>query len=84
MSIPTEADWRSERWDLDVAHAYGHFFGKSIAEALDLFAEDALTYQEDILFMPFLCFRYYLTPMPATCSRTRARATASVPAASLE
>ena len=58
--IPTEAEWRSEPWDLDIPHAYEHFAGKSLEEAQRLFEEDALSYQEDLMFMPLACFRYYL------------------------
>jgi hypothetical protein len=58
--IPTEADWRSEPWDLDIPYAYRHFFGKTLAEAFDLFVENALCHQEDIMFMPLACFRYYV------------------------
>ena len=60
MVIPAEADWRSEPWDLDIPYAYEHFFGKSLVEAFDLFVENALRYQEDIMFMPLACFEYYI------------------------
>jgi hypothetical protein len=60
MAVPTEADWRSEPWDIDTAYAYENFFGKSLAEAFDLFVENAIRYQEDILFMPLACFEYYV------------------------
>tara|TARA_R110002049_G_scaffold249194_1_gene423615 strand:- start:2689 stop:3213 length:525 start_codon:yes stop_codon:yes gene_type:complete len=58
--IPTENDWRSEPWDLDVPNAYKHFFGKSREEARMLFVENAIYYQEDVMFMPRRCFGYYL------------------------
>jgi hypothetical protein len=60
MKIPAEADWRSEPWDLDIPSAYAHFFGKSLEEAISLFNENSLSYQEDLMFMPLPCFRYYL------------------------
>lgn len=60
MTIPTEADWRSELWCLDVPNAYEHFFGKSLEDAFSLFVENAFCYQEDIMFMPLACFRYYI------------------------
>jgi len=41
MNIPTEEDWRSEPWDLDIPHAYKHFLGKNIDESIALFEEDA-------------------------------------------
>jgi len=59
-NIPGEADWRSEPWDLDIPYAYAHFAGKSNDEAQRLFEENALCYQEDLMFMPLACFRYYL------------------------
>lgn len=60
MSIPTEADWRSEPWCLDIPIAYEHFFGKSLDEAFALFVKNALYYEEDVMFMPLICFRYYI------------------------
>jgi len=59
-AIPSEADWRSEPWNLDVPAAYEHFAGKSRKAAVDLFLDNSLLYQEDILFMPAVCFRYYV------------------------
>lgn len=59
MNVPTEADWRSEPWCLDAASAYEHFHGKTTAEAAQLFAENALYYQEDAMFMPSRVFGYY-------------------------
>jgi hypothetical protein len=58
--IPTELDWRSEPWDLEIPHAYKHFFGKSKAEAERLFVDCALVYQEDLMWMPSVCLRYYI------------------------
>jgi hypothetical protein len=60
MSIPTEDDWRSEPWDLDTESAYKHFHGKSIDESIPFFEENALHYQEDLMFMPSRAFGYYL------------------------
>ncbi len=59
INVPTEADWRSEPWCLDAASAYEHFHGKTTAKAVELFAENALYYQEDVLFMPSRVFGYY-------------------------
>jgi hypothetical protein len=58
-TIPTEADWRSEPWDLDIPYAYEHFAGKSRSEAVSLFKDNALYYQEDVMFMPTACFPFY-------------------------
>jgi hypothetical protein len=60
MNIPTEADWRSEPWCLDIPIAYEHFFGKSLDEAFALFVDNALYYEEDVMFMPTACFRFYI------------------------
>ncbi|HWH69557.1 MAG TPA: hypothetical protein VNT26_09245 [Candidatus Sulfotelmatobacter sp.] len=60
MNIPTEAYWRSESWNQETPYAYDHFFGKSLDDAFALFVENALYYQEDMLFMPLRCFRYYV------------------------
>lgn len=60
MNVPTEDDWRSEPWDLDVGWAYENFYGKTLEEAVRLFEENALHYQEDVLNMPSRVFGYYL------------------------
>ena len=60
MEIPSEADWRSEPWDLDIPYAYKHFFGKDVTESVSLFVDHALCYQEDIMFMPVACFYFYI------------------------
>lgn len=57
--VPTEADWRSEPWDLDIPHAYKHFAGRTFEQAVGLFKEHALYYQEDVMFMPRACFPFY-------------------------
>lgn len=59
MNVPTEADWRREPWCIDVPYAYDHFHGKTMDEAMQLFAKNALYYQEDVLFMPSRVFGYY-------------------------
>ncbi len=59
FSIPTEADWRSEPWSLDAEAAYKDLAGKSLDDAVQLFRENSLYYQEDIMFMPFACFSFY-------------------------
>ena len=58
MQIPTELDWQNPYGDLDIKKAKEHFFGKTLEEAEELFVENALYYQEDILFMPSIPFRY--------------------------
>ena len=60
MTIPSESDWRSEPWCIDTPCAYEHFSSKTLDEAFDLFVKYSLYYQEDIMFMPVLCFRYYI------------------------
>jgi hypothetical protein len=59
-SIPSENDWRSEPWDLDIPYAYEHFAGKSNDDATELFVDNAIYYQEDLTFMPIRCLRYYI------------------------
>ena len=58
--IPSDADWRSEPWSLDTECAYEHFFGKSLPEAIALLEENALYYEEDLMFMPAQCLRFYI------------------------
>lgn len=52
LSIPTEDDWRSEPWCLDIPIAYEHFSGKSLSEAVSMFDDNAICYQEDDVFRP--------------------------------
>lgn len=59
--IPNDRDW----WGgvpegLDEKCAYDHFFGKSLAEAHELFVMNALYYEEDLLYMPEKPFVYYV------------------------
>lgn len=59
-NVPTECDWRSEPWDdIDIPQAYKHFAGKSFEEAIELFEQNSLTSQEDVMFMPRACFPFY-------------------------
>jgi hypothetical protein len=60
MNVPTEDDWRSEVWSLDTEWAYKNFHGKTAEEAVPLFEESALIYQEDLTYMPSRVFGYYL------------------------
>jgi hypothetical protein len=60
QTIPTLEDWHSEPWDLDIPYAFKHFNGKTIEESVALFEDNALCYQEDLMFMPSRVFGYYL------------------------
>ena len=57
---PSENDWRSEVWCLDAQAAYRDFSGKSLQEAESLFKENAIRYQERLMFMPSICFLFYI------------------------
>ncbi len=46
--------------DLDGQCAERHFLGKTIADATAMFEQDFEIYQEDLLFMGPIAFRYYL------------------------
>ena len=59
-TVPTLADWQSEPWCLDARRAFEHLYGKTTDEAVRLFEENALYYQEDVMFMPSRVFGYYL------------------------
>ena len=60
MRVPTLAEWHSEPLCLDGEHALKTFFDKDHAEAYELFCENAMHYEEDLVFMPLRCFRYYV------------------------
>lgn len=60
MRPPTKSDWGSlPPGDLDAQCARQHFLGKSYAEAIVLFRENALFYQEDLQSMPASAFNFY-------------------------
>ena len=60
MNPPDEDDWRSEEWCLDTEWAYKHFLREDQEEAVQLFEENAIIYQEAVMFMPSRVFGYYL------------------------
>jgi hypothetical protein len=60
LLVPGLEDWHSEPWCLDAKAAFEHFHGKTIAEAVRLFEDNSLYYQEDVMFMPSRVFGYYL------------------------
>ncbi len=60
MEIPTEKDWGFWQDGLDLEYAHKHFSGKSISEAIELFVDHSLYYQEDLMWMPAVPFQYYI------------------------
>jgi hypothetical protein len=64
MEIPTEEDWQfnpaNVNANLDEAWAYKNFHGKTFDEAVRLFEENVLHYQEDLTYMPGRVFDFYL------------------------
>lgn len=60
MTIPSKADWgKIDKHDLDARCAFKQFAGKSLSAAEEMFKENALYYQEDLLSMPAVAFNYY-------------------------
>jgi hypothetical protein len=59
MKLPTAAEINIHD-SLDERSACEHFLGKSVAEAETLFRDNALYYQEDLMFMGPIAFRYYV------------------------
>ena len=60
MKIPSDTEWGDLPKVMDLGCAYRHFFGKTLEEAYQMFADNALTYQEDLDYMPKLPFQYYV------------------------
>lgn len=60
MKIPNERDWLNQHGDLDVASAREDFLDVTYEQAVRLFEENALRYQEGVVFMPFDCFTFYV------------------------
>lgn len=59
--IPSKYDISpTEGLQLDEQNALLHFYGKTAEEALAMYAENECFYQEDILFMGWNAFAYYI------------------------
>lgn len=63
-------DSLDERW------AVGNFLGKTLEQAGELFRESAITYQEDLMFMGPVAFRFYV---PAYVNYLRSAASSGDP-----
>ena len=63
MNLPSEREICPVPEDLDGQCAVRNFLGKSIEEAEALFRENSLHYQEDLMWMGPVAFRFYF---PAT------------------
>ena len=59
MSLPTAKEINPYD-DLDGQYAEKHFLGKTLDEAEALFRESSITYQEDLMFMGPVAFRFYV------------------------
>ena len=64
MKPPTEKDWNiaENGIDLDIGSAYRTFNGKTHEQAVAMFEEASEIYQEDVMWMPLACFRFYVRP----------------------
>lgn len=60
MRLPTAREINPAPHDLDGKCAERHFFGKTLAEAEAMFREAFLLYQEDLMFMGPIGFRFYV------------------------
>jgi hypothetical protein len=59
--IPGDVEWAGYEDDLDSRYAHEMFFGKSIEQVLRLFEKsDVLSRAEDLHYMPFAAFKYYI------------------------
>lgn len=61
-SIPNANDWLpvGPESELDDGYAYKNFFGRSLQQAVNQFEENAIFYQEDLMYMPKVPFLFYL------------------------
>lgn len=60
MRLPTATEINPIPEDLDGQYAVKHFLGKTLAEAEELFRENSLCYQEDLMWMGPVAFRFYV------------------------
>ena len=60
--IPNEKDWQAlgDANELDANHAYRMFNGKSHEQAVEMFNKMPFFYQEDVMWMPLPCFKFYV------------------------
>jgi hypothetical protein len=65
VSLPTEQDFDPFGGDLDAQHAWRSFGGFSISDALTLFRENPIHYQEDFMFMGGRAFVFYFPVLDA-------------------
>ena len=60
MKMPSKSSWGIiGKNNLDAECAFKQFAGKSQKKAEEMFRENALHYQEDLLAMPSIAFNYY-------------------------
>lgn len=60
MKIPNKHEWGIvEKDNLDAEWAFKQFAGKSLNDAEEMFRENALYYQEDLISMPSIAFNCY-------------------------
>ena len=60
MRLPTAREINPAPEDLDGKCAEKHFLGKTLEEAESLFREASIVYQEDLMFMGPVAFRFYV------------------------
>src|SRR5688572_183983 len=60
MRLPTAREINPIPEDLDGQCAEQHFLAKSLEEAEALFREASIVYQEDLMFMGPIAFRFYV------------------------
>jgi hypothetical protein len=60
-AIPGKKEWGNpDEGDIETRYAYSNFFGKSLVEAVQMFQENALHFQEDLGSMPAIPFNFYV------------------------
>lgn len=60
MKIPDKDDWEEAWTGLDEGSAFQNFYGKTLKEAVFLFEQCSLIYQEDLVYMPESPFKFYV------------------------
>ena len=60
MNLPTAEEINPVPEDLDGRNAQENFLGKTLEEAEAMFREASLVYQEDLMFMGAVAFRFYV------------------------
>jgi hypothetical protein len=75
---PTREEWGDLKADLDVEFGFQEFGGKTIEEAVPLFAENPIERASELQFTPPVVFNYYIFAFGAAATAASSRGQADL------